>query len=293
MNSKKEMAGKQLDAIRNFCIIKGVPADLRSRILEYYDYVLTSSATLAEMDIFKNMPPALNAQLNLAVGRRLVSRCSFFRHVSDPSMIVLIADMTPLVFVPKQTIVVKATPLHAVYFINRGMVKLFSRPEKKKGHLNHETVVEKQLSSKSRDEILKDHDNFGIEDYMAAQVQGNPEDATVRQSAMALTYCDMMALATDKLTEELENDDNFQQHVLDCIAKMEERKRNIVNKLKCRMGGASHIKQQSENDSTRHTTIPKVRARFAGCIRRTVTTGRASITRSTHLLMAIGPLRMP
>ena len=107
MNSKKELAGKQLDAIRSFCMIKGVPSDLRSRILEYYDYLFTSSAALQDLNLFSSMPPALNAQLNLAVGRRLVARCPVFQHVTNASLIILIADMTPLVFVPGQMIVVQ------------------------------------------------------------------------------------------------------------------------------------------------------------------------------------------
>ena len=48
MNSKKELSGKQLDTIRNYLYVKAVPNDLRSRILEYYEYLFTSSQALAK-----------------------------------------------------------------------------------------------------------------------------------------------------------------------------------------------------------------------------------------------------
>ena len=119
MNSKKELAGKQLDAIRNYLLVKGVPTDLRARILEYYEYLFTSSAALADLNLFNNMPPALHAQLNLAVNRKLAARCAFFRDVSNASLVTLISDLKPLVFVPGQTIVVEGHTLTAVYFINK------------------------------------------------------------------------------------------------------------------------------------------------------------------------------
>jgi len=56
MNSKRELTGKQLEGIRNYLVLKAVPGDLRSRILEYYEYHLTSSASLASSIDFSQMP---------------------------------------------------------------------------------------------------------------------------------------------------------------------------------------------------------------------------------------------
>ena len=52
MNAKKEFAGKQLEAIKAFLLIKAVPSEIRHRILEYYEYHFTSSAALAELNMF-------------------------------------------------------------------------------------------------------------------------------------------------------------------------------------------------------------------------------------------------
>ena len=47
MNAKKAITSKRLDQIRSFLMFKGVGADLRSRILEYYEYLFTSCAPRA------------------------------------------------------------------------------------------------------------------------------------------------------------------------------------------------------------------------------------------------------
>lgn len=52
MNAKKEFASKQLEAIKSFLLIKSVPSEIRHRILEYYEYHFTSSAALAELNMF-------------------------------------------------------------------------------------------------------------------------------------------------------------------------------------------------------------------------------------------------
>jgi len=195
MDSKRELTGKQLDLIRNYLLIKGVPADLRSRVLEYYQYLFTSSAALADLNMFSNMPPALNAQLNLSVNRRLVARCTFFRDVSNASLITLIAELQPLVFVPGQTIVVEGHVLRNIYFINKGMVQLWGG----------DSLVM----------TLHDNDNFGLEDYQnrAKQTGDADVDTVVSRTARALTYCDVMSLDVQRLLDVMAADEEFADRV--------------------------------------------------------------------------------
>ena len=112
MNSKKELTGKALNDIKQFLLIKGVTTDLRSRILEYYEYLFTSSAALDSslQDQMNQMPHALSAQLALSTNRRLAARCAFFRDISDASLLRLISELSPLVFVPNQVRGVSLSP---------------------------------------------------------------------------------------------------------------------------------------------------------------------------------------
>ena len=132
-----------------------VPADLRARILEYYEYKMTSTRSLADVALLREMPPNLAAQLALSVNRRIVaSGASFFRDLSDASLILLLESLVPLVLVPhqvhahlhvhlhvhvplcvhvhahayvhvpRQLLLSEGLPLRDVYFLNRGYVHL-------------------------------------------------------------------------------------------------------------------------------------------------------------------------
>jgi hypothetical protein len=111
MNSKRELAGKQLDTIRNYLMVKQVPTDLKNRILEYYEYLLTSSQALASSINYEHLPATLAAQLALSINRKLAARCLLFRDVSNESFVKLIEKLEPLIFVPAQLIVFEGHPL--------------------------------------------------------------------------------------------------------------------------------------------------------------------------------------
>ena len=179
MNSKKELAGKQLDTIRNYLILKGVPTDLRSRILEYYEYLFTSSQSLASSVKMDEMPPNLSAQLVIAMYRKLAAKCTLMKEVSEPCLITLMQGLVPCVFVPGQLLVFEGHSLHAVYFINRGHIQLLERTV----HVA----------------LLRDHDNFGIDDFMLGYTTNKP--AIVRCTAKSITYCDVMTLSEEQLRE--------------------------------------------------------------------------------------------
>ena len=46
IDSKNQLAGKQLEIIRNYLLLKTVPVDIRSRILEYFQYIFTSNQSM-------------------------------------------------------------------------------------------------------------------------------------------------------------------------------------------------------------------------------------------------------
>jgi len=188
MNSKKELAGKQLDTIRNYLTFKSVPSDLRSRILEYYDYLLTSSQALANSINYDTLPVTLAAQLALSINRKLAARCSLFREVSNESFVKVISELQPLIFVPAQLIVFEGHPLASIYFINRGLVQLLERMQPTG--------------------LLRDNENFGIDDYVQSLATSKPPVWHI--TAKAVGYCDVMTLPVERLAEILQADMSFQ-----------------------------------------------------------------------------------
>ena len=191
MNSKQELTGKQMGEIKNYLILKEIPPKLRSRILEYYEYLLGSSAALEGLNMFENLPPALSAQLALSTNRRLVGKCAFFHSISNSSMITLIEELKALVFIPSQMIARQGSLVKAVYFINRGIVKIFTHD--------------------SAQPTLTNTDNFGLEDYFAGCVaKSKPQ---VSATSQAVTYCDLMSLGLESLEKALSKDKRFRDGI--------------------------------------------------------------------------------
>ena len=215
IDSKNALAGHQLDMIRNYLVLKAVPSDLRSRILEYYEYIFTSSQvhylslhtclftsvparlslhrspldtssqSMDDLKLLQHMPPNLSAQLALSVNAKLISKCAFFHEVSNASLDALVSNMVPLVYVPGQILCTEALALRTVFFINRGKVQLLRRIGSE-----DETVIR----------TLSEADNIGLDDFARSM------ERTVALSARALTYCDVMSLSVDELSAAMEHD---------------------------------------------------------------------------------------
>ena len=102
MDSKQELCRQQLDTVRQYLLFKAVPAELRSRILEYYEYLYTSSQSMEDLQLLRDLPPNLATQLAITVNRRIVTKCAFFAELSDASLMAVLSQLDPLIFVPGQ-----------------------------------------------------------------------------------------------------------------------------------------------------------------------------------------------
>ena len=192
MDSKKELAGAQLDSIRSYLIVKEVPVALRNGIIEYYEYLFTSShgTQALHKSVLDGVPLHLAAQLALSINRRLATRCTFFRDVSNESLLHLVGEMKPIVFTPRQQVYLEGQPLTQVYFINRGLVQLTRKGE--------------------AIGMLGNNESFGLDDYVrACEAHGSHflgEPAQTSHSAKTMTYCDVMILTIEELTGALAHD---------------------------------------------------------------------------------------
>jgi len=188
MNSQKELSRKELGTVKTFLVMKGVPTDLRSRILEYFEYRLTSSQGLAESINMEEMPANLHLQLLIAMCKTLAAKCPLFRDLSEPCVVTLMSRLKPCVFVPGQVIVFEGHALENVYFINRGLVEL---------RVNTLIVGTR-----------RDSDNFGVDDFLTAYL--SKEVPLVMATARGMSYCDVYSLSHEVLLDAVENDKHYQ-----------------------------------------------------------------------------------
>ena len=223
MNSKRELAGKQLAQVKHYLMFKGVATPTRNRILKFYDYLFTSNAAIDDLSALDHMPPALNAQLALSANRRLVARCALLHDVTNASLVQIVSELTALVFVPNQTILREGSTLEALYLINKGLV---------------------QLTVRGRDGVdvphgtLAQHDNFGFDDYQTAAMHRHPSPKASK-SANAVTFVDVMSLNVAAIDAVVRNDAKFQDAMR---AKREGLSEPDVSENKRRSGNYSKLK---------------------------------------------------
>ena len=189
IDSKKEMCREKLETIGQYLIVHNVSSHLRNSILEYYEYLLTSSQSMEEQmrRELRELPPTLASRLALTVNRRIVTRCPFFKDLTDAALMTVLSKLRPRIYVPSQVLVVEGQPLRAIYFINKGVIHLLSRM----GTDDEECVGEKGQ-----------YENFGIECF----AKPGP-NKLVTHSARAVTYADVMSLSTTDLARLLARDD--------------------------------------------------------------------------------------
>ena len=189
MDSKKEMCREKLETIGQYLIVHNVSSHLRNSILEYYEYLLTSSQSMEEQmrRELRELPPTLASRLALTVNRRIVTRCPFFKDLTDAALMTVLSKLRPRIYVPSQVLVVEGQPLRAIYFINKGVIHLLSRM----GTDDQECVAEKVQ-----------YENFGIECF-----EKPGPNKLVTYSARAVTYADVMSLSTTDLARLLARDD--------------------------------------------------------------------------------------
>ena len=191
MNAKAELTGKQIAAIKSYLTIKQVPKVLRGRILEYYHYVLGSSAALEDMNLFESMPAALTTQLSLTTNKRLALSCTFFHKVSNEALVSLLRGFEAAVFIPAQRVAKQGMALKNVYFINRGIVKISTHD--------------------GTERTISNNENCGLDDYWTGSISN--ERPQCSGTADAITYCDIMCLEVKLMDKALERDKAYLRNV--------------------------------------------------------------------------------
>ena len=206
MDSKKALASGKLDTISAYLQIHSVSPELKGHILEFYEYLYTSTQSLSDLHLYKDLPPALAMRLAISVHRRILARCPELRSfLSDSALLALLGRLKPRIYVPGQIIYSEGQELNALYFIKKGRVQFV------KGVGSAHEVLKR---------MKVQHDNFGLSlealsqrvekdssrpgpnssfridaaSAKAAATQLTVEKQAASEAARAETYCDLVSL---------------------------------------------------------------------------------------------------
>ena len=119
----KDMAAKQrLDSITQWLAFKRVPAELRMRILEFFEYSLARAGE--DSELMRGLPAHLAMMLSISMNKQLILQCPVFHSLKNTEIMKLLAKLEPRIFVPGQVIIREGEKNRSLFFINRGVVRV-------------------------------------------------------------------------------------------------------------------------------------------------------------------------
>jgi len=122
MDAKFSAGRQKVEAISKYLLFKKVPTKLTTKIVDYYEYqnfVADQSVQLADL------PHELSMELNIELYSSLIKNCPLFRLLDTSQVLHLLREMYVKVLMPSDIVVAEGQPSDALYFISRGLLRVW------------------------------------------------------------------------------------------------------------------------------------------------------------------------
>ncbi|KAL1523688.1 hypothetical protein AB1Y20_018620 [Prymnesium parvum] len=126
-DSKALLKGDRLDKMFRYLAYKGVPSDLIAKIIAFYEYQMTSSASLAQMEEFHSLPSSMYTQLTMELNRNVLRGCRLWTALPWEVVMPLMKELKPHAFPPGEVIVSEGKVSTGLHFIEQGTIEVLSK----------------------------------------------------------------------------------------------------------------------------------------------------------------------
>lgn len=178
---------EKLERINTFLRYRSIPADLQTRVNDYYEYLWNSIRGHEEATILDELPLSLRTQIAFHINSEIIEKVPIFQGAGEQLIRDVILNLQATVFLPDDYIVRKGETGREMYFISRGSVRVVSGDE--------QTVYA----------TLTDGQFFGE----IALLLATERTATIR----ANDYCDIYRLDQDTFNRIIERYPSFAEHI--------------------------------------------------------------------------------
>jgi len=202
MDSKKQVCRGKMETIGHYLLLHNVPTELRAKILEYYEYLFTSSQQMEDLHLVRDLPASLGTRLSLMMHHRIMVRGQgFFSLLSDHALLGVLERLKSVICVPAEVITLEGRSLLALQFIQKGLVRCISKhPEKE---AERTATVGDSFGLHVVTAIIQGVLVSDDGDIEAAFGNGVFDDACAIESASAITYCSLVSIPLAALAEVL------------------------------------------------------------------------------------------
>ena len=139
---------EQVDAVLLYLRYRGVPADVRSEIVRFIEYMWTSGQAEHETAGLETLPDSLKLRLDLALKQQLIKKVPLFEDLPPTGVVAVVRALQSLVVIPKEVIVHEGHEGHEMFFIGSGSVRVYKRCDERGGRAAR-TVELAQLNAGS------------------------------------------------------------------------------------------------------------------------------------------------
>jgi len=225
IESRDSAYRQQLATFMDYMQSKRVNADLLQRIFDYYQYRnQAADKSIINSTALPQLPTDFSVELQVALHRTLLLKCSLFDHQNVPSQAVLelLYALSSEVFPPAHKVVVQGFKNATLYIISRGLVEVWKDMD---DPINREMV-----------RTMTDNDFFGerslLDSIEAGDLSAKPASSTV----VCVTYCDVLTLS--------------QQHYVAVLEKYGHNGRNLAEAIK----SSASLRDRKYSYTTRRTS---------------------------------------
>ncbi|XP_056635423.1 potassium/sodium hyperpolarization-activated cyclic nucleotide-gated channel 2-like, partial [Diorhabda sublineata] len=123
-----------LKEVEEFMIRKKLPPNLRTSIINYYNFKYQGSFLKEDLIQFI-LPDNLRKDINLGICKYLINNVSIFGHLKYEEVIEIVEVLIPEIFLPNDCIIQSGTIGESMYFIASGTVAVYTHSGEEICHL--------------------------------------------------------------------------------------------------------------------------------------------------------------
>ena len=131
MNAERETFQQKVDAVKRFMELRGITADLQSRVVKWFDYTWNNKQSVDDKAALEYLPEKLRAEISIHVHMHTLRRVSIFQDCEPGLLVELVLKLRLQVFSPGDYICRKGDIGKEMYIIKRGRLQVVSEDGKK------------------------------------------------------------------------------------------------------------------------------------------------------------------
>ena len=116
----------KLEKIQAYLRHRMIPPSLQDRIIDYYDYVFTTSGGLDEQALLEDLPTSIRTDIALYLNKDVIRKVPFLKSASESFISVLVRLLKSEVCAPSEWVIKYGDIGKEMYFINSGIVSVIS-----------------------------------------------------------------------------------------------------------------------------------------------------------------------